>query len=212
MLGESHIAETLSEALGTQLAVAVASEAIDCDDLTGAERRRYAELVDSSRRDSWLRGRAALKRVLTASGEPSDTSLLAFPHPRLSLSHCGRYAVALAALGSGSGLGVDLELRRELPDEAARFFLSRGEREQLLHTPGSALVRLWTVKEAVFKADPGNSGRGLLDYQVADPTARRGEARVAGDATMLIRYASLRVRGGFLTAAVATSPQAGRTA
>jgi len=205
LLDEAWIAEALSEELGAPIAVAVAYGPADVDALSGTERRRYADLVGTPRCDSWLRGRAALKRLLVGIGDPPDTSALVFPHLRVSLTHCGRYAVAVALEGRGSGLGVDLEIRRSLPAEAARFFLSRGERELLPDPEGPALLRLWTVKEAVFKADPGNSGRGLLDYQVADPTVRRGEACLGRDPAMLIRYASLPVQGGFLTAAVATS-------
>ena len=39
------------------------------------------------------------------------------------------------------------------------------------------LLRLWCIKEAVFKANPGNAGQTLADYELARPGDARGEAR-----------------------------------
>jgi 4'-phosphopantetheinyl transferase EntD len=203
LLDETRIEDALASALGVPISAAVAAAPIEEDLLTEDERRRYAEVGDTSRCDSWLRGRAALKHLLARIGESPDTARLEFPHPRLSLSHCGRYAVAIASPAAAtSGMGVDLELRREVPADAARFFLSVDERRQLPLAPGRELLRLWTVKEAVFKADLGNAGRGLLDYHLADTAARQGLARVCGGRAAVIRYASLTLPGGFLSAAV----------
>jgi hypothetical protein len=43
-----------------------------------------------------------------------------------------------------------------------------------------AFLRAWTVKSAVFRADPGNLGRRLLDYKLGNPLARKGWAGLAG--------------------------------
>ena len=110
------------------------------------------------------------------------------------------------------GLGVDLEIGRVVPDEAARFFLSAAERARLPSAPGSELLRLWTVKEAVFKADLHNDGRGLLDYQLADARAAQGVAHACAELDIEIRYVSIALPGGFLSAAVAHHRTAGALA
>ena len=38
------------------------------------------------------------------------------------------------------------------------------------------LLRLWCVKEAVFKANPDNAGRSLADHTLANPENALGEA------------------------------------
>ena len=59
-------------------------------------------------------------------------------------------AVAARCDGDQDGLGVDFEGWRPMDPRIARFYLHPDERGDLL--------RLWTVKEAVFKATPGNGG------------------------------------------------------
>jgi hypothetical protein len=203
LLDESRIEQRLGDALGVPITIAVESEPIDTRALTATERCRYAEVAGTPRCDSWLRGRAALKRLLWRIGRSLDTSELGFPHPVLSLTHCRRYAVAGAYLSPcPAGMGLDLEIRPGIPVAGARFFLRAEERVRRLS--GVTLLRLWTVKEAVFKADTHNAGRGLLDYRLADPKAVVGEARIASEPILPLRYASVAVEGGFLTVAVAS--------
>src|SRR5262249_50647506 len=142
--------------------------------LTPGEREQLARLTAPSRRDSWLRGRAALKRLQASLGAADDTSALAFPHPRLSLSHSESWAVAVGSTSPKLlGLGVDLEVKAgPRPETATRFLnpaeavwlrrMDEGERPKMLH-------RLWTAKEAIFKADPENKGKTLKHYGLADP-------------------------------------------
>jgi 4'-phosphopantetheinyl transferase EntD len=157
------------------------------------------------RRDSWLRGRAVLKRLLTALGEADDTSALRFPHPRISLTHSGGWAVAVGAASGLLGIGVDLELRVPPRFETARRFLSDGELEWIgqlgeAESP-RALLRLWTVKEAVYKADPGNGSASFRDYTLDDPAQLRGTVirRLSGP---VFRYGSFELPGGFLSLAI----------
>jgi len=70
--------------------------------------------------------------------------------------------------------------------------MDEGDREKMLH-------RLWTVKEATFKADPENAGKTLRDYGLADPGFVAGKAR-RGD--RVFYYASFEVPDGFLSVAV----------
>jgi phosphopantetheinyl transferase (holo-ACP synthase) len=101
------------------------------------------------------------------------------------------------------GIGVDLEVKSApKPDTARRFLnpaemvwlrrMEEEERPRMLH-------RIWTVKEAAFKADPQNQWRTLKDYGMADPGYVAGKAR-RGE--RVFYYASFEVPGGFLSVAV----------
>jgi acyl carrier protein len=106
-----------------------------------------------------------------------------FPHPRASVTHTERAgAAAVLVSGPASGVGVDLEHDRPVSPAMTRFYLRDDE------PPGDPL-RLWTVKEAMFKADPGNATRLLRDYRVSDPA---------------YQHTSVRYRGGWLSVAART--------
>ncbi len=75
---------------------------------------------------------------------------------------------------------------------AACFFLDEHELEVLQALPGahgaSALQRLWSVKEAAFKATPHNRGTGLRHYRVLDIEAPEGEVMPRLNPLMRCRY------------------------
>ena len=152
--------------------------------LTPGER---AQLPDGPRRHDWLLGRAALK----AHGI-GDTSTVTFPNRCLSLTHSAGIAVAARCEGDQAGVGVDLEAWRTMDPRAARFFLRPEEQGDLL--------RLWTVKEALFKATPDNAGMALVDYALAHPEAHEGLATDRLGRTF--EYQSRRRPEGWLTIAV----------
>ena len=97
-----------------------------------------------------------------------------------------------------------LENFKPMREDAARFFLTGVECSWMASLPGAhrsaELLRLWTVKEALFKADLCNAGRTLRDYRVHDPRAVAGRARTPDFA--LQRYTSRRLNGGVLTVAI----------
>lgn len=180
------------------LTLAFATRALDPAELSAGERSAFAQLELAARRREWLLGRAALKRVLARLGASPDTSRIAFPNASCSLSHCGGLAVAAGARDARlRGLGIDLELGRAVDARAARLFLTREERA------AGPWLRLWTAKEAIFKADPDNAGRVLADYRLVDPARRVGWAKLAGSGHAAFRYASFRLRNGFVSLAVA---------
>jgi hypothetical protein len=146
-----------------------------------------ARLPDGPRRHDWLLGRAALK----ASGV-GDTSTVAFPNRCLSLTHSAGVAVAARCDGDQAGVGVDLEGWRRIDPRAARFFLRPEERGDLL--------RLWTVKEALFKATPANAGVVLVDFALEDCDAAGGTAHDRHGRTF--DYLSRRHPEGWLTIAI----------
>lgn len=182
--------------LGVVVRVSSATRPLPLAALVGGERARFDRLTSEPRRCDWLLGRAALK-ALTAEG--ADTSRLSFPHPRLSLTHADGAAFAARVDAEVAGTGIDFERRgRAVDPRVARFFLRPVEVAGAGDADG--LLRLWTVKEALYKATPGNAGGLLVDYRLADARARLGTALGPGDEEM--RYASVVVAGGIVTTAV----------
>jgi len=189
----------------------VASEApLDARALTAGELTQVAALSGARRGALWLTARRALRLALAGTGRPTDTSAYRFPSPVASLSHSADLAVAavLAADYDGVvGVGVDIELDRVPDPRTASFFLTESELGWLESVPTdevpAVLTRLWTVKEALFKADPVNAETTLRDYQIADPAAMRGRATRSGEIDF--QYVSLARPRGVLSVAVALS-------
>ncbi len=193
----------LSEVELLGVPVALAFEDAPARELSDGERRERERLLGLPRLEGWLRGRAALKALLRRLGLADDTYPFRFPHPRVSLSHGGPWAVAAGLLRDDdlarvAGVGVDVEPDRPLAEEHARFFLS--ERERALVTSSDERLRLWTVKEALFKADPENERTVVGSYETADPSAREGVA--FSRSGRVFDYASRRVPFGWLTLAL----------
>ncbi len=185
---------------GLRVLIVVTDRRADAGRLTPGEEKQLGEFTAPARRDSWLRGRAALKELLAALGEGDDTSRLRFPNPRVSLSHSAARAVAAGTSSREvAGLGVDLELRAPPRLEAARFFMAPREKARLEKAPPQTLLRLWTVKEAAFKADPGNALTSLRAYRIEDPDALSGAIPLGERA---IRYRTFELPGGYLSVAL----------
>lgn len=95
-------------------------------------------------------------------------------------------AVKTAYGGRVVGVGVDIEGNRTIDPKMTRFFLTKAEQTA---RPDDWL-RLWTVKEALFKACPANDGRLLSDFEIDDPHATAGTARLIGNTCLLFHYTS----------------------
>jgi phosphopantetheinyl transferase len=206
-LDEEALADQLSERLEIPLCVKISGEPLDERRLTAREALRFNELLTHERRDSWLRGRAALKNMLACLGEAEETAHISFPNQRLSLTHSGHYAVAVGTRSDRLlGIGVDLEMTRSVCAEAARFFLTPEEQSWVLNqkedVQSGARLRLWTAKEALFKSDCDNQGRGLADYSVREPAKWCGRAGSRGGGEKEFRYASLQLGQVILSAAI----------
>lgn len=186
------VEERLSVELGATVQVRAVSRPAPVAGLSRGERAQLPR--PARRRHEWLLGRAALKQVL----DGGDTSGVRFPARCLSLTHSAGRAVAASCRGTQVGLGVDYEGSHPVDPRAARFFLQEHERDS------ADLLRLWTVKEALYKATPGNGRVAFVDYGVADPEGLAGVAvdRFERD----FRYASAPVPGGWLTVAVCDGP------
>jgi acyl carrier protein len=185
---------------------------LDAGELTRGESAQLAAVPGVPRQRSWLTARRALRRGLAGHGLPTDTARYRFPSRTASLSHSAELAVAAVAGADPAiaGIGVDIELDRTPDERAASFYLTTIEQEWLSTLPAPerppALLRLWTVKEALFKADPGNAATVLRDYALADPAAMRGHAVRAKPGGPTFCYVSFALTRGFLSAALALSP------
>jgi 4'-phosphopantetheinyl transferase EntD len=196
--------------------LATSDRPLDPAELTVGELTAFARLPAGPRRRAWLTARRALRQALAGCGRPVDTSDCRFPSPDASLSHSADIAVAAVPVsgpGGVLGVGVDIELDRTAHPGTARFFLTGAERSWLATIPeadrSGALLRLWTVKEALFKADPANASAVLSDYETAAAAVYRGRAvRVGpgGPSAPVFRYVSITLPRGFLTVALAASP------
>ena len=206
-LNAYSLTRAFEDEFGVALKVSVSSEAVTIDRLTPGEQVRLDELATSPRRLSWLKGRSALKCLLSSLGEDQETADIGFPNSRFSLTHSGDFAVALGTASAElRGLGVDLEMNRQLRPETARFFLGELEQAWVMHFDESlrerTLLRLWTIKEALFKSDPRNSERWYSDYVLEDAAADSGRAFVRGEEAGEFRYCCFDVEDGFFTVAV----------
>lgn len=205
-----RLASEANTAFGIRLEFAITRDPLTPDDLAPGELARYEAFGHAPRREEWLRGRAALKSVLRRLGNSEDTSLIAFPHARLSLTHSAGLAAAVGCRGPGLlGLGIDFEPQRPMRAGSERFFLTASERDRLGTAGEADRLRLWTLKEALFKADPGNrsDSRNLWSYEITGPIdARQGAAR--GPADSKFRFFTLDAREGILSVAVLIDPGA----
>jgi len=184
---------TLGEPLGLDLLFNVTSGPATAAVLSPTEQERYEVLEDTARAEPWLLGRAALKSLRSQLDGCADIDNMRFPNGRFSLSHSADVALAVAEpSGCLEGIGIDLEVDARIQPAAARFFLSDSEQRWLQSQPSEHrphhLLRLWCVKEAVFKANPGNAGKLLADHELQHPADGKGAASSVDGQTM--EYAS----------------------
>jgi acyl carrier protein len=175
-------------------------------ELTPGETAQYAVVPGAARRRSWLVARRALRRALGCCDRGVDTSGFTMPNPLVSLTHSAELAIAAVPADPGrvAGIGVDVELDRCPDPRTARFFLTAAERRWAGDRPAD-LLRLWTVKEALFKADPHNAGTVLTDYVLATPRAGRGLA--FGPDGRRFHYRTTRLHRGALSVALHLHPE-----
>ncbi len=192
---------------GAAVTLYAAAEPAALDVLVPAERE-VAQRLGGGARAEFLRGRAVLKACLGALGLSTDTSMLNMPHRNLSLTHAAGVAVAaFTAANNVIGVGVDYEPHGPVAGRLARFFLT--DRELTSHIDeqqhGDQLLRLWTVKEALFKATPENEKFTVRDYECHDVWNWQGGASLLPRPNVLLRYVTMAVMGGYLSVAVAVA-------
>jgi hypothetical protein len=192
------------------LRLAASDVPLSAAELSDGEAAQLTGLSSPTRRRTWLTARRALHSALAAAGLPEDTSTYAFPHRCASLSYADECAVAVAVEHRDVlGVGVDVENSPGPAPETAPLFLVEHEQQTLTAVPASRqraeLLRMWTVKEALYKADPANAGIDLRRYTVDRPLAHHGVARRAGSGGPAFRYLTLDLPRSILTVAVLLS-------
>jgi 4'-phosphopantetheinyl transferase EntD len=157
--------------LGAELFVSVSKEPLSRTALSSGELALLSTFSHPFKQQTWLTGRAALKPILRRLALNPDSSQIAFPQRRISLTHSGQHAIAIGSPDkSVLGLGVDLETALDINPKTIRFYLSQTEIQALEQERfrRTNLVELWTVKEAIFKSDMDNEHRLLSDYQIVE--------------------------------------------
>src|SRR5215510_752841 len=155
------------------------------DSLSGDERRRSRELKFDVHQRRFVAARAGLRKILanvlgespeplvfsySARGKPSLHDHEGPPGLRFNLSHSED--VAMLALSWGIEVGVDLEAEGEdhLSWEMAELTFNAVEIEWLNEHSATdfprAFLELWTLKEAVLKAEGSGLASGSEKYSV----------------------------------------------
>lgn len=138
------------------------------DDEVTPEERALVEDKHPRRRRTFLGGRAALRRALTAHGAPQASILVdargapVVHAPYLgSISHKDHVAIALATARDAGGaiaVGVDVEHDRARDTDISRAVLTDRERTSLGRAgldPAREIVLRFSMKEALYKVlDP----------------------------------------------------------
>ncbi len=197
--------------LAVKAAVAVVEHMPAIDSLTPGERETLQGFKAEPRRESWLLGRSALKIVMRGSNDGPDTTLVRFPHRAYSLAHTAGLAAAVRVREPAVlGVGIDIERPSRQPQmRAAHFFLTETERSwvdtQLEGRRPACLLRLWTVKEALYKANPENASTVLAEYQLDEPGAESARARIVMESSVfLFQYVTCTFEDAVVSVAVAT--------
>jgi len=152
------------ERLAHGILVGVVPDPTAADAALWPEERAFAATLGPARRPTWIAARLALHRALELLGAPGAPIL---PDPRGapslpagwvgSLSHKPSIAVALAAPDEGWRVGVDVETLAPARPRIASKILRPAEEAAIaaLADPWPAILRCFSVKEAIYKAlDP----------------------------------------------------------
>lgn len=182
-------------------------------DLTVGERTVWKDLSGNERKVAWLRGRRALRNLRVRQGCDADTSELSFPSPQYSVSHAGELSLAAGVGDTVQGVGVDVELDRVPGTAFARFFMTSEELNYIRslrgQTASHCVLRIWTIKEALFKATPDNKGLVLRSFRLTDPSAEEGEATLVSRPGLRLYYSSISLVRGQLGVAISRQSEHG---
>ena len=174
----------------------LAEHLLDSDD-----RQRLASFTTTDRKKQWLRGRSALSAVAAKLDIETQLSALNPPCPGISLTHNDKISIA-AGIGTAQGIGIDFESWRQIEPAMLRCFLTETEREQLTVPSNFTRLRLWTVKEALFKASAANQRLLLTDFEIDEVGVMTGVARNCTRGNSALRYTSFMLRQGLLSIAI----------
>lgn len=163
-----------------------------------ADVQLWRSRVDDARPDS----RLALKRIRRWLGLQNKVTVRQAQVDH-SVTHAGDSVFALAVKAGGiAGVGIDFEPWRVLDQRHQRLMLTAREAATLGQASARDLLRIWTVKEACFKADVNGQQRWVTSYALDHPARKSGTAQVRnGRRLHRFRYISMEVPGGMLSVA-----------
>ena len=194
----------VADSLGIPAQIAVCNSDLGAETLSAAEEDQLCRFETPGRRRDWRRGRLALKSVLRALGRSDDTSDIRLPAPQLSLSHADGLAIAIGTPVPDARIGIDIEELRPVNQRMARWFLNDPELDWLAQQDrvdrNAALIRLWTVKEAVFKCHPSNAGLVMTDFAIDDLSSAVSDVHAADG--QAFRCASFSADAGIISIAI----------
>jgi len=88
---------------------------------------------------------------------------LSFPQLEISISHSSHWGIGVC-LSNSQGTGIDLQCKKNIsPRLRKRISNQNFERESSVET-----LKLWSIKEALFKANISNKNTFLKDYCLID--------------------------------------------
>jgi 4'-phosphopantetheinyl transferase EntD len=204
---EKELEKKVCRALGFSVKIAlVQNEDLKANFLLEKEKQRLKKMKSPKRKMEWLLGRKALKKVLHVLKKDCDTSALSFPNPFCSLTHSQNTAIAIGVSRKKiKGIGIDLEFNRFLSIKTARFFLAPQEKiwVEKVRENENHLLRLWCIKEAIYKSDPQNKKRRLSSYELENPSQEKGRAFLRKRSTAYFYYVAIALPKGWLALAYA---------
>lgn len=163
-----------------------------------ADVQLWHSRVGDARPDS----RLALKRIRRWLGLQVNATVRQAQADH-SITHAGNSLFALAVKAGGvTGVGIDFEPWRVLGQRHQRLMLTARESVALGSASARDLLRIWTVKEACFKADVNGQQRWVTSYALDHPARKSGTAQVRnGHRLHRFRYISMELPGGILSVA-----------
>ena len=138
----------------------IVHDAYDLAYFTGDELQTANAFKLEKRRDEWLLARYAAKRLALHLGIAGDPRAVTVARPMLlvdgapvnwfvSISHSAPYA---AAAIDREPVGIDVQVVRKMPEEAAHLFLSDEETAAMQRCSiADRLLHFWCAKEAAWK-------------------------------------------------------------
>jgi len=202
----SSFEQQLSVYFDRTVVLAMVRQPLKESELSASGRRRLAALRSSIRRHQWLLGRAALQSVSARLHLDLDPCAIELPCASMSLTHKPDIAFAVG-MENVTGVGIDYEdWQRSLNTGIERMFLDEDERQLLDGSNKKQLLRLWTIKEAAYKANLCNKGSVLRDYKLSDMTSQTGASHYnARHQQVESRYFSNELEEGIVTIAATLS-------
>jgi phosphopantetheinyl transferase len=162
----------------------------------------YLKSLFSKYQKEWVASRFILKQILDFGIDDNILSIK-MPHLGVSITHTQEKALVLESFDRNLSIGIDYELRVKAPLESARFFLTEKEQNWLYdgYFNEWELLKIWTIKEACFKAGMDNKKMGLKDFELIEPSLERGKA-VCIKNNKILKYVNLIHAQGPLSVAI----------